>query len=206
MIVSKKLSWWVELKTIHCYHLKSHLISTHSMAVKDSNFLIFFSCHVIQTLICFHVSYLGVRKSTSQKADIFKKELGLYQTTLTPVLSAIYLQVIYKNCKVYEWYYSERMLTMTQTPRQMIKLLCYRVTLLSLLLGSSHLETPFSQRLSYNAMDSIPPPAQSYQKFQSTLLGTVSLISFEVTGDVVQFLQFLRYRINTMNSSLLIAA
>lgn len=128
MIVSKKLSWWVEFKTIHCYHLKSHLISTHSMAVKDSNFLIFFSCHVIQTLICFHVSYLGVRKSTSQKAVIFKKELGLYQTTLTPVLSAIYLQVICKNCKVYEWYYSERMLTMTQIPRQMIKLLCYSHT------------------------------------------------------------------------------
>lgn len=133
MIGTEKLSW-VEFKIIHYYHLKSHLISTHSVAVKDPNFFIFFSCHVIQTLICFHVSYLGVRKSTSQKAVIFKKGLGLYQTTLTPVLSATHLRVISKNCKIYEWYYSEKTLTMTQTPRQMIKLLCYRVTFLCFLL------------------------------------------------------------------------
>lgn len=163
------------------------------MAVKDSNFLIFFSCHVIQTLICFHVSYLGVRKSTSQKAVIFKKELGLYQSTLTPVLSAIHLRVICKNCKIYEWYYSERMLTVTQTPRQMIKLLCYRVTFLSFLLGIFPPCDPFFSKAQVQWNGLIPPPAQNYQKFQSTLLGTVSLISFKVTGDMVQFLQFLRY-------------
>lgn len=57
------------------------------MAVKDSNFLIFFSCHVIQTLVSLHISYLGGKKSTSPKADIFRSELGPYQTTVAPVLS-----------------------------------------------------------------------------------------------------------------------
>lgn len=80
-----------------------HLIATHSMAVKDSNFLVFLSCHVIQTLICLHISYLGVKKNTSPKAVIFRRELGPYQTTPAPALSAIHQRlcewnVKYRNC------------------------------------------------------------------------------------------------------------
>lgn len=82
--------------SIHQDHKKkSHLIATHSMAVKDSNLLIFFSCHVIQTLICLHVSYLGVKTSTLQKVDDFRGEWCPSQATLAPVLSAIYPEVMW---------------------------------------------------------------------------------------------------------------
>lgn len=72
------------------------------MAVKDSNFLIFFSCHVIQTLICLHISYLGMKRRMS-KIVIFRRQLGSYQTTPVPVLSAVHQRlcewnVTHRNC------------------------------------------------------------------------------------------------------------
>lgn len=85
------------------------------MAVKDSNFLVFFSCHVIQTLICLHVSYLGVKKSTSPKAVIFRREQGPYQSTPAPVLSAIHQRLCKRNAKYGN---NETALSETQTPKQ----------------------------------------------------------------------------------------
>lgn len=76
------------------------------MAVKDSNFLIFFSCHVIQALICLHISYLGVKKNTSSKVVIFRRELGPYQTTPASVPSAIHQRLCEWNVKyrtVLQW-------------------------------------------------------------------------------------------------------
>lgn len=138
---------------------KCHLIATHSMAVKDSNFLIFFSCHVIQTLICLHISYLGVKRRMS-KIAIFRRQWGPYQTTPAPVLSAIHQRlcewnVTYRNCTTKRDHTVRASNSQVTEPRLF---LCF----LSGIFPSWG--TLFTQRLSYHRMDTTESPAPNLQK------------------------------------------
>lgn len=154
-IIRKLFCWEVVFQIIQYIKIikkKNHLIATHSVAVKDSNFLVFFSCHVIQTLICLHISYLGVKKNTLQKVDVFRGEHCPSQTTPAPVLSAIHPEVMWMKHKTSEPYYNERPLSVTQTPKQVFKLPGYRIIFVSSLFPweLSILGTLFAQRLVYN--------------------------------------------------------